>query len=73
MSHPWFANINWSDLMQKKVKPPYSPFSDEKDWMKNFDPIYTKEKPMDSICWIDPKILEKFKKEFDDFEMNGEN
>lgn len=28
---------------------------------------------MDSICWIDPQILEKFKKEFDDFDFNGEN
>lgn len=73
MSHPWFSNINWSDLMQKKVKPPYQPYSNEKDWIKNFDPIYTKEKPMDSICWIDPKILEKFKKEFDEFGKSGEN
>lgn len=58
MSHPWFAKINWSDLLQKKVKPPYKPFQNEKDWIKNFDPVYTKEAPTDSICWIDPKLLE---------------
>ena len=57
MSHPWFQKMNWSDLTQKKVKPPYQPYTDEKDWVKNFDPIYTKEKPMDSICIIDPLIL----------------
>lgn len=56
--------------MSKKVKPPYKPFENEKDWIKNFDPLYTKESPSDSICWIDPKILEQFKKDFEEFDEN---
>lgn len=54
MSHPWFKDINWSDLLQKKIKPLYNPIENEKDWIKNFDPSYTKQSPSDSIAWIDP-------------------
>lgn len=25
-NHPWFANINWEDLVSKKVEPPFIPF-----------------------------------------------
>ncbi len=24
-SHPWFSDINWDDLMNKKIKAPFSP------------------------------------------------
>ena len=42
MNHPWFKNFNWSDLIAKRLKPPYKPYEDEKLWINNFDPSFTK-------------------------------
>ena len=50
---------------------PFKPEHAEKNWERNFDPQFTKQHPKDSICYIDPKTLEKFKKDFEDFNFDN--
>jgi len=37
--HPWFRNINWKDLENKKIKPPFIPNLKNKEDFKYFDPV----------------------------------
>lgn len=67
MNHPFFLDFDWSNLLIKNLKMPYNPLSNDVKWIDNFSPSFTKQKPVDSICYIDPSILKKFKKEFEDF------
>ena len=69
MNHEWFRNFDWTKLIEKQLKSPYNPIQSEKDWIKNFDPSFTKQKANDSICFIDPKFIEQFKKDFEDFDF----
>lgn len=76
MSHPWFADFDWKQLVDKKLEPPYNPLKKEEDWIKNFDPNFTRQEPIDSICKIDPKFLDELNKQFDEFhyfEVEGQN
>lgn len=73
MNHPWFKDIDWSKLLNKTLDMPYKPLTSEDEWEANFDPNFTKEKPSDSIAYIDPKVLEKFKKDFEEFNFEPEN
>lgn len=67
MHHPWFQDFDWVKLINQQLIPPYNPSSGDRDWVANFDPDFTKEKPSDSICYLDPKLLEDFRKDFADF------
>lgn len=41
--HAFFAELNWDDLMQRKVQPPFRPeLSDAYD-LRNIDPEFTRE------------------------------
>lgn len=73
MSHPWFADIDWSRLLEKKVSMPFKPLKTDDDWEQNFDPVFTKERASDSIGSIDPKFVEKYNKHFEDFDFEPEN
>lgn len=44
MEHPFFRNINWSDLREKKIKPPYKPYVAGPDDTRNIDRLFTDEK-----------------------------
>ncbi len=67
MNHPWFNNFPWSKLLEKTLEPPYIPYTNESDWVKNFDPDFTKQKATDSFSYVDPVFLEQFKKDFEMF------
>lgn len=43
MAHPFFRNINWNDLKQKKVKPPYRPQTSGPGDIRNIDALFTNE------------------------------
>ena len=68
MNHPFFLDFDWSNLLVQNLKMPYDPLSKDINWIDNFSPSFTRQKPVDSICYIDPEILKKFKNEFEDFE-----
>lgn len=72
MNHPWFQDFEWHKLLDKKLEPPYKPIENEKNWIKNFDPNFTAQNPTDSICFIDPSILDQFKKDFEEFDFEPE-
>ena len=55
MSHSWFKDFNWSELIEKKANAPYKPISD--NWEENFDPQTINLKPSDSICHFDVKLI----------------
>lgn len=68
MSHPWFTDICWFDLINRKVEPPYCPAGSDAPWKSNFDQSSIRQKPTDSICYIDPYTHEEFRKDFEVFE-----
>lgn len=46
-AHPWFSDIDWELLAQKKVKPPFKP--NIQNWENNFDEDFVKEEPINSF------------------------
>ncbi|XP_053322935.1 serine/threonine-protein kinase Sgk3 [Spea bombifrons] len=49
-NHPFFASIDWSDLVQKKIHPPYDPHVNGPDDISNFDREFTDAMVPDSVC-----------------------
>jgi ribosomal protein S6 kinase beta len=46
--HPFFRHVNWSDVLNRRLDPPYKPtLSDETD-VSQFDTKFTKQTPIDS-------------------------
>ncbi|CAB3365966.1 Hypothetical predicted protein [Cloeon dipterum] len=41
--HPFYKNINWDDLINKKIPPPFNPNVNGSMDLKNIDPEFTKE------------------------------
>jgi p70 ribosomal S6 kinase len=49
-AHPFFKNLNWSDVYGRKLEPPYKVnVSDPLD-TSQFDPKFTNQTPVDSPC-----------------------
>lgn len=46
--HPFFAVVNWQDLEDKKIKPPFIPIVKSETDVSNFDSEFT-EQPIDSF------------------------
>ena len=44
MAHPFFRAINWADLRDLKVKPPYKPIVAGPDDTRNIDRLFLDEK-----------------------------
>ncbi|KAL2085180.1 hypothetical protein ACEWY4_018500 [Coilia grayii] len=49
--HNFFASINWDDLEQKKIQPPFNPNVDSPYDITNFDPEFTDETVPNSVCY----------------------
>ena len=39
--HPWFASISWEHLIEKKIKPTFTPLVGEDNGLRNFDHEFT--------------------------------
>ena len=74
LAHPWFAEIDISLLLDRKLKAPFVP--DLKNWEKNFDAEYKNENPkVDETQEEDEtlvKELETFQNEFKDLNFRKE-
>ncbi|KAK9457255.1 hypothetical protein V1511DRAFT_508698 [Dipodascopsis uninucleata] len=46
MAHPYFENINWDDIYEKRLTPPYVPTIDSPTDTRNFDQEFTREVPV---------------------------
>lgn len=44
--HPFFRGINWDDMFNKRVPPPFYPKIDSATDTSNFDPEFTSERPV---------------------------
>lgn len=46
--HAFFRNINWDDILNKRIKPPFLPRLETPDQTKYVDEMFLKESPKDS-------------------------
>ncbi|XP_066155836.1 ribosomal protein S6 kinase beta-2 [Euwallacea fornicatus] len=46
--HLFFKHINWEDVLNKRIEPPYKPCVSSEDDVSQFDPKFTKQTPVDS-------------------------
>ncbi|XP_061162501.1 atypical protein kinase C-like isoform X3 [Saccostrea echinata] len=66
-SHPFFRAVQWHELEQKLVTPPYKPNLKSDRDLEHFDPAFTDE-PV-QLTPDDPKVIDKIEQsEFDGFE-----
>ena len=70
LSHPWFADLDWSKLLERKIEAPFKPKTDGDEWMKNFDKEFINEKVRDTNAKVDLEVLKNFQKEFDELAYN---
>uniref|UniRef100_A0A7N4PUZ5 Serum/glucocorticoid regulated kinase family member 3 n=1 Tax=Sarcophilus harrisii TaxID=9305 RepID=A0A7N4PUZ5_SARHA len=49
-NHPFFESLNWTDLVQKKIPPPFNPNVVGPDDIRNFDTAFTEEMVPYSVC-----------------------
>ena len=48
--HPFFKHINWADVINRRLKPPFEPTLMSDDDVSQFDTNFTKQTPVDSPC-----------------------
>ncbi|XP_061456474.1 serine/threonine-protein kinase Sgk3 isoform X2 [Rhineura floridana] len=48
--HPFFESLSWTDLLQKKIPPPFNPNVSGPDDIRNFDTAFTEERVPYSVC-----------------------
>ncbi|XP_042318295.1 serine/threonine-protein kinase Sgk3 isoform X3 [Sceloporus undulatus] len=48
--HPFFESLSWTDLLQKKIPPPFNPNVSGPDDIRNFDTAFTEEMVPYSVC-----------------------
>ena len=48
MSHPFFRDINWSDLRNRQVPAPYKPVVSSAHDTRNIDKMFTNERPVET-------------------------
>ena len=76
LSHPWFKDIDFELLTQRKLKAPFLP--DIKNWEKNFDKEYIamkigEDNLADEKDKVELSVLEKFQKDFNSLNFNKDN
>ncbi|XP_057388008.1 serine/threonine-protein kinase Sgk3 isoform X5 [Balaenoptera acutorostrata] len=49
-NHPFFESLSWTDLVQKKIPPPFNPNVAGPDDIRNFDAAFTEETVSYSVC-----------------------
>ncbi|XP_026134914.1 protein kinase C epsilon type-like [Carassius auratus] len=69
--HPFFRDIDWVLLEQKKIKPPFKPRIKTKRDVNNFDQDFTREEPV--LTPVEDAIIKQINQdEFKDFSYFGE-
>ncbi|XP_055611080.1 ribosomal protein S6 kinase beta-2 isoform X2 [Uranotaenia lowii] len=47
-AHPFFKNVNWDDVLARRLEPPIKPAVNSEDDVSQFDTKFTKQIPVDS-------------------------
>ena len=68
--HPWFAEIDWDQLYNKELPPPFVPQLKSSDDTHLFDDIFTKEPAFDSP--IQTPLSHTHQGAFEGFTYTGE-
>ena len=66
-SHPFFSNIDWEQLYQRQLEPPFRPQLRDGDDIKYFDEEFTSERAVDSFAEV---IDKEENQNFDDFDYS---
>uniref|UniRef100_A0A6I8NIF8 Protein kinase C n=1 Tax=Ornithorhynchus anatinus TaxID=9258 RepID=A0A6I8NIF8_ORNAN len=70
--HPFFKDIDWAQLEQRKVKPPFKPRIKTKRDVNNFDQDFTREDPV--LTLVDEAVVKQInQEEFKGFSYFGED
>lgn len=64
-AHPYFRGVNWEDIMQKRIPPPFVPKIKHQKDVSNFDKEFTRELPV--LTPMQSTLLEADQEEFRDF------
>lgn len=67
MAHSFFRNINWDDLLNKRVQPPFIPILSKDTDVSNFDKEFTQETP--KLTPIEAKLTESMQEYFRGFSV----
>lgn len=69
VSHPWFAEINISELLKREIKAPYKPLVKGNQWEQNFG-NFTKQKVRDTNYTVDINFISSYEKAFEEMNFN---
>lgn len=47
-AHPFFRRVNWKNMEERRIKPPFKPEVTSKDDCRNIDKLFLKEAPVDT-------------------------
>ncbi|XP_018609749.1 serine/threonine-protein kinase Sgk3 [Scleropages formosus] len=56
-THSFFSSVNWGDLEQKKIRPPFIPHVSSLCDITNFDPEFTEETVPRSVCFSSDRSI----------------
>uniref|UniRef100_A0A7S3KS13 Uncharacterized protein n=1 Tax=Euplotes crassus TaxID=5936 RepID=A0A7S3KS13_EUPCR len=68
-SHPWYSQVDWDILKEKKIIPPFKPKLDSDDDTKYIDNEFTEMLPMDSAA--DGTVLDSGSMTWKDFSFDS--
>ncbi|KAF7346413.1 Non-specific serine/threonine protein kinase [Mycena sanguinolenta] len=68
--HPFFANMDFKKLAQKKIQPPFKPNVASPVDVSNFDTVFTVEPPIDSVV-ENSNLSQTVQAQFSGFSYNG--
>lgn len=73
-AHPWFKSINWKDLSEKKIVPPFKPKISSSYDVANFDEEFTSEEAYNSVLPdTNMNLVNKYQGEFANFTYAPQN
>jgi len=64
-SHPFFRSLDWQAVYDRAVKPPFIPEVHGKTDLSNIDPLFTQERPVDSL--VEGSAINAVRSDDDDF------
>jgi serine/threonine protein kinase len=76
-SHPFFAKVDWNDVLNMKIKPPFVPKITSDEDYSNFDKMFTEENPMKETpnknSILEHSKFPNFTYDKHDFSIGGDN
>jgi len=69
--HPWFKDINWEDLYNRRIEPSFKPHLQSNTDARYFDPEFTTQVPRHSV--VNEKLSKGAQRQFDGFSYISPN